>query len=376
MIGDDERQLEGTGISALGTLSEAAASASIAALDCSVANSARVYDYWLGGKDNFGVDREVGAAVAALAPWIVPGVRANRAFLRRVVHCVADQGVSQFLDIGAGLPTRPNVHQVAQARDPQARVVYLDNDPVVLAHARALLARDARTMVAAGDARDPAGILADPVVIGHLDWSRPVCVLLGALPHFLTDTDDPAGTVAALRAAMVPGSFLVISHCTPGAGRAQAAAVSQAVRLYQEQAAPFTPPRPAPDRGLAARPGPGHAGTGGRGPLASQTPAAGPADADAGRARPSPGRPTQPGADRDPGYRWPGGSVPPDGARRSGPVAPAGAPGCSGWLPGDRAGLALVGPAAWEGRRWSCPPRLRRAAVGQDPPRRRHRRYR
>ena len=246
MIGDDERQLEGTGISALGTLSEAAASASIAALDCSVANSARVYDYWLGGKDNFGVDREVGAAVAALAPWIVPGVRANRAFLRRVVHCVADQGVSQFLDIGAGLPTRPNVHQVAQARDPQARVVYLDNDPVVLAHARALLARDARTMVAAGDARDPAGILADPVVIGHLDWSRPVCVLLGALPHFLTDTDDPAGTVAALRGAMVPGSFLVISHCTPGAGRAQAAAVSQAVRLYQEQAAPFTPPRDRP----------------------------------------------------------------------------------------------------------------------------------
>jgi hypothetical protein len=200
-----------------------------------------VYDYWLGGKDNFGPDREVGAAVA---PWIVPGVRANRAFLRRAVNYVARQGISLYLDLGAGLPTRPSVHQIAQARNPQARVIYLDNDPVVLAHARALLARDARTVVAAGDARDPAGMLADPVVAGHLDWSRPVCVLLGALLHFLTDKEDPAATVAALRAVMVPGSFLVVSHCTPGAGRAQGAAVSQAVRLYREQAAPFVPRTP------------------------------------------------------------------------------------------------------------------------------------
>lgn len=147
-----------------------------------------------------------------MAPWVVSGVRANRAFLRRAVEALAESGIDQFLDLGAGLPSAGNVHEVAQGVNPAARVVYVDNDPVVLAHARALLATDERTVAVAGDFLDPSGILVDPAVRGHLDFSRPVAVLLVAVLHFVPDEADPAGCVAVLRDAVAPGSALVLSH--------------------------------------------------------------------------------------------------------------------------------------------------------------------
>jgi hypothetical protein len=212
-------------------------------------NAARIYDYLLGGKDNLEVDRRVAREVARVAPFIVESVRANRAFLRRVVAFLAREGVSQFLDLGTGLPSAGNVHQVARRYRPDARVVYVDIDPVVLTHARALLVDDDQTTVAAGDVRDPDAILADPVVRGHLDFTRPVGVLMVALLHFLRDQEDPAGVVAAFRDALAPGSFVVISQVadlpdsptgSPAEDPDRALATRQAARLYQELAAPLT----------------------------------------------------------------------------------------------------------------------------------------
>ena len=160
---------------------------------------ARVYDYLLGGKDNFAADRAVGDQIIASLPAAQLGVRAQRAVLARVVHyLVADTGVRQLLDIGSGLPTAENVHQIAQKIDPAARVVYVDNDPVVLTHARALLADDSVTFAAEGDLRDPAGILASPEVRTHLDWDKPVGLLLCGILHYLLDEGHPAQLVKVL----------------------------------------------------------------------------------------------------------------------------------------------------------------------------------
>src|SRR4051794_37745685 len=198
------------------------------------ANPARVYDYWLGGKDHYRPDRELGDQVAALAPWVVHEARANRRFLERSVTFLAAEGITQFLDIGSGLPTNRNVHQIAQQVNPDARVVYVDSDPVVLTYARALLATDSRTVVVEGDARTPDRILADGAVTEHLDLSRPVAVLFVAVLHFLTDDDKPAGIVAAIRDALAPGSFVVISHASPGEDPATDAAdaTHEAARVY------------------------------------------------------------------------------------------------------------------------------------------------
>ncbi|HEY6798456.1 MAG TPA: SAM-dependent methyltransferase [Kineosporiaceae bacterium] len=206
------------------------------------ASAARVYDYWLGGKDHLAVDRRVGDMVAEFLPWVVPTVRANRRFLVRAVRYLAGElGLDQFVDLGSGLPTAMNVHDVAQRARPGACTVYVDNDPVVLAHARALLACDARTVVVDGDLRDPGSILADPVLARMVDWSRPVAVLMVAVLHFLTDEDDPAATVAAFRSVMAPGGCVVVSHATPGPAL-QADAVRQAVTVYRElTGAPCTP---------------------------------------------------------------------------------------------------------------------------------------
>ncbi|MBP2705960.1 SAM-dependent methyltransferase [Microbispora sp. RL4-1S] len=172
-----------------------------------------MYDFFLGGKDNFAADREAAEQVMAVAPITREVARGNRAFLGRAVRFLAGEaGIRQFLDIGAGLPTGANVHQVAQGVDPECRVVYVDNDPVVLAHARALLATDARTRVVLGDVRGPDEILTDPDVRGVLDLSEPVAVLLVAVLHFVHDHEDPYGAVRALVDAMAPGSFLVVSH--------------------------------------------------------------------------------------------------------------------------------------------------------------------
>ncbi len=206
------------------------------------AHPARVYNRWLGGKDNFAADREVADHVARIAPWAATGARANRAFLRRAVCFLAGQGITQFLDVGAGLPSAGNVHEVAQRLQPDARVCYLDNDPVVLAHARALLAGQT-TIAVAGDARDPHAILADPAVRAHLDLQQPVAVLFVAILHFLRNADDPAAVVATFRDALAPGSFVVISHVADlpddPTDPQRADATREAVKVYEDLAVPF-----------------------------------------------------------------------------------------------------------------------------------------
>ncbi len=185
-----------------------------AGIDVSMANAARIYDFFLGGKDNFPADREAAARVLAIAPQVPLIARQNRAFLGRVVRFLVEEGIEQFLDIGTGLPTEDNVHQVAQRVAPTARVVYVDNDPVACAHARALRAGPATAVVEA-DLRHPGDILGAPDVHRLIDFERPVAVLLVAVLHFVADEEDPAGVVARLREAMAPGSYLALSHFAP-----------------------------------------------------------------------------------------------------------------------------------------------------------------
>lgn len=180
--------------------------------DPTVAHSARVYDYWLGGKNNFPADREAGDRVVEIRPAILSDVGENRAFLRRAVRfLVAEAGIRQLLDIGTGLPSAGNTHEVAQAEAPESRVVYVDNDPMVLAHARAMLTgTPGTTAYLKADLREPDSILRDAAKT--LDFSRPVAVMLVAILHHIRDEDDPAGIIRTLMAAVPPGSYLVISH--------------------------------------------------------------------------------------------------------------------------------------------------------------------
>lgn len=212
--------------------------------DTSRPHSARVYNVWLGGKDGFAADREAAEQVAQRAPWVVEGARSNRAFLRRAIAYLARKGICQYLDIGAGLPTSGNVHEIAGRFRPGSRVVYVDNDSTVLAHARALLACDENTIAVHGDAREPHGILADPAVRAHLDFTEPVAVLFVAVLHFLRDEDDPPGAVAAFRDVMVPGSQVVISHVAdlPDGHQPEgrAAATREAVSVYADLTTSFT----------------------------------------------------------------------------------------------------------------------------------------
>jgi hypothetical protein len=174
-----------------------------------------VYDYWLGGKDHFPADRRVAEQVIRQRPQVVAGARANRAFLARVVrYLAAERGIGQFLDIGTGLPATDNTHQVAQHIAPAARVVYVDNDPLVIVHARALLTstRQGACDYLDADLRDPGHIL--DKAAATLDFTRPVAVLLLAVLHFLSDTDYPAAIVASLAAGLAPDSYLAISHLT------------------------------------------------------------------------------------------------------------------------------------------------------------------
>ena len=197
---------------------------------------ARVYDFWLGGKDNFAADRAVAEQVAAAYPDIRIAVRAQRAFLARAVHfLVTEAGIRQFLDIGTGLPSANNTHQVAQAAAPESRVVYVDNDPVVLAHARALLTSDPQgtTDYIEADLRDTQQIL--DRAARTLDFSRPVAVTLLAILHLIPDEADPHGIVATLMAAVPPGSYLVLSH---PAGDIRAAAVAEMARRVNARLGP------------------------------------------------------------------------------------------------------------------------------------------
>jgi hypothetical protein len=186
-------------------------------IDASVPHPARRYDYWLGGKDNFAADRESGDAIAAAFPAIRTAVRENRAFLRRAVTFLTEQaGVRQFLDVGTGLPTANNTHEVAQSIAPESRIVYVDNDPLVLVHPRALLTSSpaGATAYVDADLRDTDKILGDPDVRHTLDFSRPVALMLVAIMHFIPDDDDPYGIVARLVDALPAGSYLVVSHAT------------------------------------------------------------------------------------------------------------------------------------------------------------------
>ena len=176
-------------------------------------NPARIYDYFLGGKDNFPADREVADQVLAIAPVARDVVEDNREFLRRVVEVLAGAGIRQFIDIGSGLPTQGNVHEIAQEAAPGARVVYVDNDPMVVAHSRALLAGD-NTVAIEGDLRQPDKILEHPEVRELIDFGRPVALLLLAILHFVPDSEDPFGIVARYRDAVPAGSHLAISHGT------------------------------------------------------------------------------------------------------------------------------------------------------------------
>jgi SAM-dependent methyltransferase len=199
-------------------------------LDTRHAHSARVYNYWLGGKDNFAADREAAEQAIAANPGIVADVRANRAFLARAVHYLAAQcGIRQFLDIGTGLPTAGNTHEVAQAAAPDARVVYVDNDPVVLLHARALLtsAPEGATAYLQADLRETAAIVS--AAAQTLDFGEPVALMLLIILHLIPDIDDPYGIVAALVRALPPGSYLVLSHPASDIRAAQMAEMTKRV---------------------------------------------------------------------------------------------------------------------------------------------------
>jgi hypothetical protein len=184
-------------------------------IDTTVAHPARRYNYWLGGKDNFEADRKSGDALAAVFPQIKIAAIENRRFLRRAVtYLVEEAGIRQFLDIGTGIPSADNVHNVAQSIAPESRVVYVDNDPIVLAHARRLLPGVGDTAYIHADLHDPDAILGNPDLRGTLDLSRPVALMLIFVLHFFPESDDPYGRVARLTDAVAPGSHLVISHGT------------------------------------------------------------------------------------------------------------------------------------------------------------------
>jgi O-methyltransferase involved in polyketide biosynthesis len=182
------------------------------ALDTSVAHPARVYDYWLGGKDNFAADREAAERVIAVNPTVLPGVRANRAFLGRAVRYLAGEaGIRQFLDLGTGLPTAQNTHQVAQEIAPDCRIVYVDSDPIVLAYARALLtsAPEGATAYVPSDIRDTEKVLAGAAET--LDLSKPVAVMALMVLQYIPDADDPWGLVRRVLGALPAASYLTVS---------------------------------------------------------------------------------------------------------------------------------------------------------------------
>ncbi len=205
-------------------------------LDTSVSHSARVWNYWLGGKDNFAADRAAGDRVAQMLPSIVAQARADRAFLgRAITYLAAQQGIRQFLDIGTGLPTADNTHQVAQRVAPESRIVYVDNDPMVLVHARALLtsSREGVCDYVEGDLRDPDKILVEAA--RTLDFATPVALLLLGVLHHIPDTEQAYSIVARLAEALAPGSFLIINHSTSAI---HGEAMEEAVRHWNKFGTP------------------------------------------------------------------------------------------------------------------------------------------
>jgi hypothetical protein len=202
------------------------------AIRTDLAHPARVYDYWLGGKDNFAADRELAQRQLQVVPHLRTYARGNRQFLVRAVRFACEAGVRQFLDIGAGLPSSPNVHEIARQSDPGSRVVYVDNDPVVFLHAEALMAKGGTTAVARADMRDVDDVLEQAGKL--IDFRAPAALMFVASLQHLDDDDDPVGLVARYLDAMAPGSYLILSHITPvfaleGAGTGKAQAREQAI---------------------------------------------------------------------------------------------------------------------------------------------------
>jgi len=205
--------------------------------DTSVPHVARVYDYWLGGKDNFAADRVMGERTLQAYPNLVYSVRANRAFLARTVRFLARQGIRQFLDVGTGIPTANNTHEVAQGIAPESRIVYVDNDPIVLSHAKALLKSTPEGACAYLDAdlRDPDTILAGAA--NTLDFARPVAVMLIAVMHFIGDDAEASAIMNRLMAACVPGSYVALSHA---ASDIDAVQMAEMIRRLNESTAEKT----------------------------------------------------------------------------------------------------------------------------------------
>jgi len=200
-------------------------------IDESQPSIARVYDYFLGGKDNYACDREFAQKLVGFAPEARTMARDNRAFLGRVVRFLARQGIRQFIDIGTGLPTQDNVHEAVQAIASDARVAYVDNDPIVLVHARALLADNLNTIVIEGDLRRPKEILEHPCLNGLIDFTKPMAILLVGVLYYLANEEKPWEIVAELRDAMPSGSYLALSHIISDD---RPEAISQAQELYRQ----------------------------------------------------------------------------------------------------------------------------------------------
>jgi len=206
-----------------------------------IPHPARMYDYFLGGKDNFPADREAAEKALAISPAFRTGALSNRGFLQRAVRHVTKQGIRQFLDIGTGIPTAGSTHQIAAEVAPDVRVAYLDNDPIVLVHGRALLAGADRgtATVIHSDLRDPEGILRNPEVRQVLDFDQPIALMLVAILHFVRDEEDPLGIVHRLVDSLPTGSRLVLSHATGDFATPEQ--VAQARSLYTSSAAQLTP---------------------------------------------------------------------------------------------------------------------------------------
>jgi SAM-dependent methyltransferase len=207
--------------------------------DTSRPSPARMYDFFLGGTDNFAIDRQAGTTVNAALGDVVTHdiVWENRRFLQRAVRFMAESGIDQFVDLGTGLPTQGNVHEIAQEVNPGARVVYVDYDPIVLAHGRALLADNDTTTVITADLRDPDAVLNHPDMGSFIDFGRPVAILSVAVLHFIPDSDDPFGIVRRFRSTMTPGSYLVLSHLTTSGPPAEE--VDQVVEVYKNATSPI-----------------------------------------------------------------------------------------------------------------------------------------
>jgi S-adenosyl methyltransferase len=211
-------------------------------VDLRTPNVARMYDYYLGGKDNLAPDRAAAEKALEIAPEIRLAARQNRAFLGRAVRYLAEAGVRQFLDVGTGLPTQSNVHEVAHEAAPDARVVYVDNDPVVLAHGRAILGGAKHVHIVQADLRRPEEVLDSPEVRARLDFERPIAILLVAIVHFLKDTDGPEEIVARFREALPAGGYLVLSHVC---GEALPRSVPGVIEVYKHSSTPIVARSPA-----------------------------------------------------------------------------------------------------------------------------------